>query len=125
MILGIGTDIVMVSRIQRSLDRFGEKFAKRILHEAELTDWQNAKSPAHFLAKRFAAKEAVAKALGSGMRKGVTFRSIAVGHNASGKPEINVSNGAAKHATGLGVTRWHISLSDEQDHALAFVIVEG
>lgn len=125
MIAGIGTDIVLVSRIQMSLNRFGNKFAARILTEPELKEFQRSRSQAHFLAKRFAAKEAVAKALGTGMRRGVSFATIGVTHDSAGRPGVVVLNAAAELAGSLGIVRWHLSLSDEQDHALAFVVAES
>tara|TARA_R110002072_G_scaffold51389_1_gene137874 strand:- start:65250 stop:65630 length:381 start_codon:yes stop_codon:yes gene_type:complete len=124
MISGVGTDIVQVSRIRKSYERFGDRFARKILAEREMSEFQNAKAPVFFLAKRFAAKEAVAKALGTGMRQGVTFQSIQVGHDAAGKPEVHLFQGAGKLANDKGIIRWHISLSDEKDHALAFVVAE-
>jgi holo-[acyl-carrier protein] synthase len=125
MIFGIGTDIVLVSRIRQSEMRFGDRFAQRILAEIEFSDYKKASAPTFFLAKRFAAKEAVAKALGTGMRSGVTFRSIEIQHNHVGKPKVVLWSGAAKMADSLGIQHWHISLSDEKDHALAFVVAES
>jgi holo-[acyl-carrier protein] synthase len=123
MIKGVGTDLVDVARIQRSLDRFGERFARKILSETELAKF--AKQPtASFLAKRFAAKEAVSKALGTGMRAGVHFSMIEVGHKSSGQPTVVLYDMAAERAQVLEIDAWHISISDEKDHALAFVVAE-
>ena len=124
MIFGIGTDIVRVARLQKSLDRYGERFARRILTEAELVDFRCGHSPAHFLAKRFAAKEAAAKALGTGFRDGLSLQDIAVGHDELGKPLLVLSDRLAERLRKQGVKSAHLSLSDEQDHALAFVIFE-
>lgn len=124
MIVGIGTDIVLVSRIRRSLDRFGDRFALKILAQQEMADFATARAPEYFLAKRFAAKEAVSKALGTGMRQGVTFRSIQIVHDAAGKPLVNLVGDAAALAERNGVAHLHISLSDEKDQALAFVVAE-
>ena len=125
MIIGVGTDLVLISRIQQSLSRFGDRFARRILHADELPAFQQSRAPEYFLAKRFAAKEAVAKALGTGMRQGVNFRSIAIQHNKAGQPRVVLSDGSADIALKLGIVHWHLSLSDERDHALAFVVAEA
>ena len=81
--------------------------------------------PGHFLAKRFAAKEAVAKALGTGMRAGVHFVQINVSSKRSGAPVVELSGAAKSRADNLGVERVHISISDEREHAIAFVVLEG
>jgi len=124
VIVGIGTDLVLVSRIRSSLDRFGDRFAQRILAEKELADFATARAPDYFLAKHFAAKEAVSKALGTGMRHGVTFRSIQISHDAAGKPLVDLVGDAAGVAERKGIAHLHISLSDERDQALAFVVAE-
>ena len=123
MIVGVGTDIVDVRRIERSLDRFGIRFAKKVLNEAELAVFEKHPTPS-FLAKRFAAKEAVSKALGTGMSRGVHFPDIEVIHKESGQPSVRLYKGAETRATDLGVKHWHVSISDERDHAIAFVIAE-
>lgn len=125
MICGIGTDIVLISRIRQSETRFGDRFAQRLLAEIEFLEYKQASAPTYFLAKRFAAKEAVAKALGTGMRRGVTFKSIEIQHDRAGKPMVLLRSGAAEMASSLGIKHWHISLSDEKDHALAFVVAES
>lgn len=124
MIFGVGTDIVLISRIRRSLDRFGDRFAQKILAAQEMADFSTARAPEFFLAKRFAAKEAVSKALGTGMRQGVTFRSIQIDHDAAGKPLVKLVGDAADVAERKGIAHLHISLSDERDQALAFVVAE-
>ncbi len=124
MIFGIGTDIVRVARMQQDLDRFGERFAERILTDNELTDFREVKNRANFLARRFAAKEAAAKALGTGFRDGIQLRDIGVGHDALGKPSLEFSGRALEFLREKGVTVAHISLSDEADHAVAFVTLE-
>lgn len=124
MIVGIGTDLVLVSRIRASLDRFGDRFAQRILVEKELVDFATARAPEYFLAKRFAAKEAVSKALGTGMRHGVTFGSIQISHDGAGKPLVILLGDAADLAERKGIAHLHLSLSDEKDQALAFVVAE-
>ncbi len=121
MIYGIGTDIVDVDRIQQGIDRHGERYAMRILSDDELSEFQSSARPAHFLAKRFAAKEAVAKALGTGFRDGLSLRHISVGHESNGKPIVQLTGRAAQIAEQLGVGESHLSLSDELRYAVAFV----
>ncbi len=121
MIFGIGTDIVRVIRIQRSLERFGERFARRILTEGELEDYRRVRQQAHFLARRFAAKEAAAKAMGLGFRAGLGLRQIGVAHDAGGRPLLQFSGFAHDFITHHGITECHLSLADEEDHAVAVV----
>lgn len=123
MIFGIGTDIVQVSRIQKSLDRYGELFARRILAEAELEDFRRTLHPARFLARRFAAKEALAKAYGTGFSGGLTFRDIAVSHDTAGKPVLVLAGRAAELQRELGIGADFVSISDEREYAVAFVTV--
>ena len=125
MIKGIGTDLVEIARIEHSLSRWGEKFAQRILGADELEDFSTARRQGHFLAKRFAAKEAAAKALGTGMRQGVHFRQISVAHHESGAPILVFSGRAREVAEMNGVEDRHLSISDERDYALAFVVLSG
>ena len=121
MIFGIGTDIVRVDRMQSGLDRFGERFARRILTDVELAEFEQTSSPAHFLAKRFAAKEAAAKAMGTGFSRGLSLRHIGVEHDANGKPELAWSDRALELMRELGVGASYLSIADESDHAVAFV----
>ena len=124
MIYGIGTDIVAVPRLQTNLDRYGERFAARILAESEMAAFRQVKSQAHFLAKRFAAKEALVKALGTGFRDGLSLRDIAVANDALGKPMLVLSDKLLDRLHSRGVTQQHLSLTDEREYALAFVILE-
>ncbi|MBC8520003.1 MAG: holo-ACP synthase [Gammaproteobacteria bacterium] len=126
MILGIGTDLVDVKRIRDSLERHGDRFAEKILSKDEVLEFQQCgeRVQAHFLAKRFAAKEATAKALGTGFRDGIKLQDIEVTHTEKGKPELLLSGGAELEQRQLGVTATHISISDEHEHAVAFVIME-
>ncbi len=121
MIHGIGTDIVAIARIEASLARFGDKFAQRILASEELQAFTDSMSPASFLAKRFAAKEAAVKALGTGFRDGVSLGQIAVSNDLHGKPILSFSGRALEVCNSLGVGEGHLSLSDEKDYAIAFV----
>ena len=121
MIFGIGTDIVRVARMQQSLDKHGERFARRILTEHELAGYLKANKPANFLAKRFAAKEATAKAMGTGFRDGLSLKHINVGHDPQGKPLLEFTGQAAEFMENNGINEAHISLADEQEYAVAFV----
>jgi holo-[acyl-carrier protein] synthase len=121
MIFGIGTDIVRVARMQQSLDKHGERFARRILTDHELIGYQQANKPANYLAKRFAAKEATAKAMGTGFRNGLSLKHINVGHDEQGKPLLDFNGKAAEFMDEEGINEAHISLADEQEYAVAFV----
>ncbi|MFH0934681.1 MAG: holo-ACP synthase [Pseudomonadota bacterium] len=125
MIFGIGTDIVTVVRIESAMDRHGPAFAKRILSATELADFADQAHPARFLSKRFAAKEALAKATGRGLRHPVTLHNITVSHDELGKPVFQLDEELAVYLHQLGIKHHHLSISDEQDHAVAFVILEG
>jgi holo-[acyl-carrier protein] synthase len=125
MIKGIGTDLVEIARIELSLSRWGDRFCRKILDESEMEGFKRSVKKAHFLAKRFAAKEAASKALGTGMRQGVTFQQLRVSHNDSGAPFIVFTGKAQQLATSMGVEVAHLSISDEQSYALAFVILSG
>ena len=128
MIYGIGTDICDIRRIRASLERHGERFAKRILSEGELATWKarNARWPDRgisFLATRFSAKEAFSKAIGMGMRLPMTWRHCEIAKAASGKPEI-VLYGALKTWFAVRGLTAHVSLTDESDYAASFCIIE-
>jgi len=124
VIFGIGTDMVSVQRMEDNLVRYGERFARRILTEQEWEGYQVSVRKAHFLAKRFAAKEAVAKAMGTGFRNGLSLRDVGVGHDVLGKPIVELSARARRLLQELGVGGCHLSISDEQAYALAFVTLE-
>lgn len=125
MILGIGTDIVSVPRIAGVVARHGAAFAQRLLTANEIAEYVEQPHPARFLAKRFAAKEALAKATGVGLRYPVSLHHIEVWHDARGKPYFQFAPELAQYLQTLGITRHHLSISDEHEHALAFVILEG
>lgn len=124
MIIGIGTDIVHIPRMQRNIDRYGDQFAKRILADAEWQDYHRNANPAQFLAKRFAAKEAFSKALGTGFRNGLHLRHIWVTHDDYGRPLLMYEEKASEIMRELGITRSHVSLADEREYAVAFVTLE-
>lgn len=125
MIFGIGTDIVRVARMQQNIERFGEKFAERILTEHELAEYRQTTAKAHYLARRFAAKEAAAKAIGTGFSDGVRLQDIEVLHDANGKPRLEFRGRALELLRAHGVTVANVSLADEEDHAVAFVTLEA
>lgn len=125
MIIGVGTDIVEVARLRAGLARFGEAYAQRILAPSERPEFATSPRPAHYLAKRFAAKEALAKAFGCGFRGDFGLRDIAVSRDPLGAPKLVLLAGAAHYAERLGVVRLHLSLTDERRYAVAFVVLEG
>ena len=123
MIKGIGTDLVEIARIERSLARWGEKFARRILCAEELEEFRAVKNQSHFLAKRFAAKEAAVKALGTGMRQGVHFKQVRIDHHKSGAPTLVFTGRADELARAEGVVQQLVSITDERMYAVAFVVL--
>ncbi|MDH5231402.1 MAG: holo-ACP synthase [Gammaproteobacteria bacterium] len=123
MILGIGTDIVKISRLAEALEKFGPRYADRILAEEELAAFKQNAHPARFLAKRFAAKEAAVKALGTGFSQGISMRHVFVSHDHRGKPELNFSQVAADFCRSQGMKQSFLSISDEKDYAIAYVIL--
>lgn len=125
MIVGIGTDIVAVARMEAASARHGAAFAARILSVQELAEYATQAHPARFLSKRFAAKEALAKATGHGLRHPVSLQRITVSHDELGKPAFLFDEELSALLSNLGVVRHHLSLSDERDNAVAFVILEG
>jgi len=123
MIFGIGTDLARVARLQALWERHGERGLEKLLAPEEHEDCRNSTDPGRFLAKRFAAKEALGKALGTGIRAPVLLPAIAVRHDSLGKPWFAYADGLAAWLTERGLIA-HLSLSDETEHALAFVVVE-
>lgn len=124
MIKGIGTDIVKLIRVEQSIERFGEGFARRILHTSELARFQSHAQPVAYLAKRFAAKEALVKAFGTGFRDGIALSDIEVINDVQGKPEIVLHGRTRQFFDDNAMTSLHLTLSDEHDYAIAFVVVE-
>ena len=128
MIIGVGTDLVSIDRITRVLARHPDRFADRILSEAERARFDTYEvGPGRnaYVAKQFAAKEAVSKALGTGMREGVQFNRIEVLRNSAGQPSVKLLREALMKAASLGVQRWHLSLSDEAGFVVSVAIAEG
>jgi len=125
MIRGIGADLLDSTRIRAGLERFGEHYADRILAPAEHAPYFASSDPARFLAKCFAAKEALSKALGTGLRPPVTLRNIAVLRDPSGRPHFDLAPPLNDWMEARGIRSHHLSLSDEGDLVLAFAIVES
>ena len=124
MIYGIGTDIVSYARIKSLHEQYGERAAERMLSVEEQAEYANSTDPARYLMKRFAAKEAFAKAMGTGLRASVTLRRITVGHDELGKPLLSFDEVLSAYVARMGITRHHVSISDEREHAVAFVVLE-
>lgn len=124
MIYGIGTDLVEPSRIARLLEKYGERFAKRLLTDEEWPEYIKSGQPAMFLAKRFAAKEALSKAIGTGMRYPVSLSHIAITHDPLGKPYFAFHPALNALVKSEGIINHHLSISDELHLACAFVILE-
>ncbi len=124
MIAGIGTDIVAVARIEAAMARHGALFAHKILSASELLEFSTTTQPARFLAKRFAAKEAFSKATGQGLRHPVSMRNLTVSHDDLGKPLFLFDAELKQRLDELNISQHHLSISDERDTAVAFVILE-
>lgn len=124
MIFGVGTDVVELSRIQASYDRFGEHFVRRILMEEELALFRQSKWPVRFLAMRFAGKEAAAKAMGTGFRHGIWVRDVGITNNDWGRPLIIWSERGRAVCKRLGIGAGHVSLTDDAGLIIAFAVVE-
>ncbi|MEX6269389.1 holo-ACP synthase [Providencia huaxiensis] len=124
-IVGLGTDIVEIARIESAIERTGDSLANRILTESEFVQYQKQSKPARFLAKRFAVKEAAAKALGTGIRNGLAFTQFEVTNDKLGKPLLNLNGAALELAGSLNATHFHVSITDERHYAAATVIIES
>ena len=124
-VIGIGVDLVEVSRIQHSLDRFGERFMKRVFTEGEIAYCVSMKFPARHFAARFAAKEAAMKAIGTGLRRGVSWQDFEIGREPGGRPTILINGKAAEFAAKLGMKRAALSITHTKEQALAQVILES
>lgn len=124
MIKGIGTDIVEIDRLKQIVDRTNSKFSERILTEYELEKLVEFKDQARYLAKRFAAKEAIAKALGTGIGRGVSWQHIEIFNHPNGAPGARLTGGAAMRLEQLGATSCHLSISDEKHYATALAVLE-
>ena len=125
MIIGIGTDLCEIGRVQRALNRHGERFARKILIGSELDRFRQHRKPAAYLAKRFAAKEAFSKAMGTGIHFPVNWHNVSVENGRSGRPMLRFSAPLEALLRSRGVTAAHLSLTDEVGMACAFVVLEG
>ena len=125
MIYGIGVDMVEVKRIEDGIERFGSRLAKKILTEKELQYYDHNIKPVKYLAKRFAAKEALVKALGTGFRGQISLRDICVTNDDLGKPELEYSESLQQKLKEYDIIRTHLSITDENEYALAYVILES
>ena len=123
MIIGIGTDLVHIPRMQVLLDKHGDKFAERILSDAEFSEFKLQLKPANFLAKRFAAKEAAAKAMGTGFRDGLSLRHISVKNDPLGKPELQFERVGLELKQKMHIDKAMLSLSDDHEYAIAYVVL--
>ncbi|WP_105900879.1 holo-ACP synthase [Vibrio gangliei] len=124
-IIGLGTDIADIERIENSLQRSGQAFAERILTPFELAIFHGLKQKGRYLAKRFAAKEAASKALGTGIACGVSFQDFTIDNDQLGKPVLTLTGKALQLAHDRGVQHIHLSISDEKRYAMATVILES
>jgi holo-[acyl-carrier protein] synthase len=124
-VLGIGVDLVERARIQHSLDRFGDRFLHRVFTEGEIAYSQSMKFPARHLAARFAAKEALSKAFGTGIGKAMGWKDIDVRKKPSGEPYVVLEGGAKQLGIDRGVTKVLITLSHTDNHAMAMIVLES
>ncbi|PCJ62050.1 MAG: hypothetical protein COA79_05020 [Planctomycetota bacterium] len=124
MIVGTGIDIVEISRIEKSMEKFGQKFLDKILTKKEMEYCQTMRNPTPTLAGRFAAKEAAVKALGTGIQNGVSWKDIEIENNELGKPVLRFYDKAKEIADKLLAINYFISISHSKENAVAFVILE-
>lgn len=129
MIVGIGSDVIDIRRVERSLERYGDRFTHRVFTDIERAKSDRRRMRAASYAKRFAAKEACAKALGTGLSRGVFWRDMGVINLPGGKPTMKLTNGAARRLESLipagYVPRIHLTITDDFPLAQAFVIIEA
>lgn len=123
-VTGLGIDLLSISRMERLFERYGQRLAQRILHDDELAQLPEGAKAARWLAKRWAVKEAAAKALGTGFQQSVKFSDFIYTHDQLGKPVLTLSGEAMQIASRTGRHVWQVSLSDEKDQVIAMVIAE-
>jgi holo-[acyl-carrier protein] synthase len=124
MVIGLGTDLIEIERIERSVARFGERFLERVFTPGEIAYCQAKKSSAESFAARFAAKEAGAKALGTGISRGVGWKDLEVKRQPGQRPELHLSGRAQEIARALGVRRLSLSLTHSREMSMAVVVAE-
>jgi holo-[acyl-carrier protein] synthase len=122
-VIAIGTDILRIARVEEVVERLGDRFVARILTPEEQEEYRGSKMPHRLLAKRFAAKEAIAKALGTGIGRGVSWQDITIGHDEYGAPQARLTGGALAVAMERGGNRVELSLADEAEYVVAFAIL--
>jgi holo-[acyl-carrier protein] synthase len=125
VIRGIGIDLVSIARVAGVWERHGERFARRILSASEWPELAATRHPERLLAKRFAVKEAFAKALGTGVRPPMSFQLVSVLHGALGEPVLATHGALSDHLAARGIDQLHLSLSDERDATVAMVVLES
>lgn len=124
MVIGLGTDLIEIERIERSVARFGEQFLSRVFTPGEIAYCQARKTSAESFAARFAAKEAGAKALGTGISRGVSWKEFEVRRQRGQRPELHLSGRAAEIAAALGIRRLSLSLTHSRTMSMAVVVAE-
>ena len=124
MVIGLGTDLIEIERIERSVERYGDAFLRRVFTPGEIAYCMRKKNAAESLAARFAAKEAGAKALGTGISRGVSWREFEVRRQPGQRPELHLSGRAAEIAAGLCIRRLALSLSHSRNVSMAVVVAE-
>jgi holo-[acyl-carrier protein] synthase len=122
-VIAVGTDILRVGRIDEVLSRLGGRFVRRILTQQEQAEFHASGQPGRLLAKRFAAKEAIAKSLGTGIGRGVSWQDIQIEHDANGAPRVLLLGGAKRAALERGGSRVELSLADEREYVVAFAVL--
>lgn len=125
MIHGIGADVVAIARVRRAMERHGDRFARKVLADAEWAQLGTRSNQAAFVAKRFAAKEAFFKAFGQPPDAANTWHQLAVLNRSDGRPQLEFGAALARLMQQVGVARWHVSLSDEKEYAVAFIVLES
>ena len=124
MIIGIGVDLIEVARVEKVYAARGERFVDHVLHREEMPEFKASKQKGRLLAKRFAVKEAATKALGTGQAQNVLLRHFYITHNEHGKPQLHADAEAHALCDELGINAMHVSISDENEYATAYVVLE-
>jgi holo-[acyl-carrier protein] synthase len=124
MIYGVGVDLVDITRMGRVINKWGDRFIDRVFTTREVAICSYSSKSASRFALRFAAKEAFSKAIGLGMRKGIRWRDVEVFHHPSGRPDLMIAGKARSLCHKEGITRWHVSLSDDGNYGVAVVVLE-
>jgi holo-[acyl-carrier protein] synthase len=123
ILISVGTDILRIARVEEALSRVGDRLVRRILTPQEQREYHLSKQPTRLLAKRFAAKEAIAKSLGTGIGRGVSWQDIQIEHDEHGAPRVQLLGGASRVALARGGLRVELSLADELEYVVAFAVL--